>query len=90
MCKTYLIDHKLAEQLGNEYIIIRISLFGETSTESIKQKVQKAYFQKLILNMGDYVEDIAQHFPGMNEEKAANVGDKTDQMTQSILKNVIS
>lgn len=84
--KIYLIDHELVEQLGNEYIIIRISLFGETSTESIKQKVQKAYFQKLIVNMGDYVEDIAQHLSGMNEEKAANVGDKTDQMTQSILK----
>lgn len=44
--KTYLIEHELADRLGEDFIIIRISLFGESSVESINRKVQKAYFQE--------------------------------------------
>jgi hypothetical protein len=50
--KTYLIENELEKSLGELYIIIRVSLFGETSVESINRKVQKVYFQELMLNLG--------------------------------------
>ena len=40
--KTYLIENDLSDELGNDYIIIRVSLFGESSVDNIHQKVQKA------------------------------------------------
>ena len=49
--KTYLIDKELSKELGQDFIIIRISLFGESSVDSINKKVQKAYFQNLMLHM---------------------------------------
>lgn len=65
--KTYLVDHDLERALGKEYIIIRISLFGESSVESIHRKVKEAYFQEVILNIGENVDS------GRN---TANIGDK--------------
>ena len=54
--KTHLIEHELADALGENFIIIRVSLFGESSVESINRKVQKAYFQEIMLNMGGICE----------------------------------
>lgn len=54
--KTYLIENKLVEELGKEYVIIRISLFGESSIESIHRKIQKAYFQEWMLMIGENIE----------------------------------
>lgn len=42
--KTYLTEHGLTDLLGENFIVIHISLFGESSVENINRKVQKAYF----------------------------------------------
>ena len=73
--KTYLIEHELADRLGEGYIIIRISLFGESSVDSINRKVQKAYFQEVMLNMGGNVEELVKVVPGVTDEKASQIGD---------------
>lgn len=73
--KTYLIEHELAERLGEGFIIIRISLFGESSVESINRKVQKAYFQEVMLNMGGNVEELVKELPGVTDEKASQIGE---------------
>lgn len=73
--KTYLIEHELAERLGEGFIIIRISLFGESSVESINRKVQKAYFQEVMLNMGGNVEELVKALPGVTDEKASQIGE---------------
>lgn len=54
--KTYLVDHDLPEQLGDSYIVLRLSLFGVSSIEDIHQKVKKAYFESMILNVNSYFE----------------------------------
>lgn len=54
--KTYLIEHDLSEQLGNSYIVLRLSLFGVSSIEDIHQKVKKAYFESMILNPESFFE----------------------------------
>lgn len=82
--KTYLIDNELSKELGNDYIIIRVSLFGESSVSSINKKVQKAYFQNMMLNMGSYIEDMAQHIPGVTDEKAIKIGEKTGKLSETI------
>ena len=46
--KTYLLEHDLPDILGDSSAIIRISLFGETSVEAIRKKIQKAYLNKLL------------------------------------------
>lgn len=73
--KTYLIEHELAERLGKDFIIIRISLFGESSVESINRKVQKAYFQEVMLNMGGNIEEFVRELPGVTDEKALQIGE---------------
>ena len=73
--KTYLIEHELADRLGEGYIIIRISLFGESSVDSINRKVQKAYFQEVMLNMGGNVEELVKVVPGVTDEKASQICD---------------
>lgn len=73
--KTYLIEHELAERLGKDFIIIRISLFGESSVESINRKVQKAYFQEVMLNMGGNIEEFVRGLPGVTNEKALQIGE---------------
>lgn len=78
--KTYLIDKDLKKELGEEYLIIRVSLFGESSVDSINKKVQKLYFQNWILHMGSYVEDIAQSTNSVTEEKALELGEGTRKM----------
>ncbi|MCP1100902.1 hypothetical protein M2454_000115 [Aequitasia blattaphilus] len=82
--KTYLIENDLAKALGNEYIILRISLFGESSIDSIHQKVQKAYFQEVMLNMGGNIEEFAKAFPHVSSEKAAQLGDHVEKVTETI------
>lgn len=82
--KTYLIEHELAKELGDEYIIIRVSLFGESSIESINRKVQKVYFQNVMLHMGSYVENIVQRLPGVTDEKASELAAKTDKITETV------
>lgn len=82
--KTYLIEHELAKELGDEYTIIRVSLFGESSIESINRKVQKVYFQNVMLHMGSYVENIAQRLPGVTDEKASELAAKTDKITETV------
>jgi len=52
--KTYLIEHDLSEQLGDSYIVLRLSLFGVSSIEDIHQKVKKAYFESMMLNAESY------------------------------------
>lgn len=73
--KTYLIEHELADRLGEDFIIIRISLFGESSVESINRKVQKAYFQEVMLNVGGNVEEFVKKIPGVTDERASQIGD---------------
>ena len=46
--KTYLLEHDLPVRLGEGFVLLRISLFGETSVDAIRQKLQKAYFDKLL------------------------------------------
>ena len=68
-------EHELADRLGEGYIIIRISLLGESSADSINRKVQKAYFQEVMLNMGGNVEELVKVVPGVTDEKASQIGD---------------
>jgi len=82
--KTYLIENDLPNILKDEYIIIRISLFGESSIDSINQKIQKAYFQKLLLNLGDNVEDMAKELTGISDEKAEKLKSTFDKATIKI------
>lgn len=79
--KTYLIEHELADRLGEGFIIIRISLFGESSIESINRKVQKAYFQEVMLNMGGNVEELVKVVPGVTDKKASQIGDGINKAT---------
>lgn len=51
--KTYFVENELKEKLGKDFIVIRISLFGEDSVEKIVNKVQKNYFQALLENIGE-------------------------------------
>ena len=74
--KTYLIENDLSDELGNDYIIIRVSLFGESSVDNIHQKVQKAYFQEVMLNLGG---NIVKLLPNIPEDKAAKMGEKVDK-----------
>lgn len=82
--KTYLIDHELADRLGEDFIIIRISLFGESSVESINRKVQKAYFQEVMLNVGGNVEELVKTIPGVTDERASQIGDGIDKAAGKI------
>ena len=40
--KTHLLEHDLPEELGNSFLLLRISLFGEESLEGIRRKVRQA------------------------------------------------
>lgn len=82
--KTYLIEHELADRLGEDFIIIRISLFGESSVESINRKVQKAYFQEVMLNVGGNVEGLVKTIPGVTDERASQIGDSIDRAAGKI------
>lgn len=48
--KTYLIDNLLPEELGENYIIIRVSLFGFNTVSDIQTGIQKAYFHKVVMS----------------------------------------
>lgn len=78
--KTHLIEYELADVLGENFIIIRVSLFGESSVESINRKVQKAYFQEVMLNMGELVKD----FPGVADDKTSKIGNGITKATEKI------
>lgn len=78
--KTHLIEHELADRLGEDFIIIRISLFGESSIESINRKVQKAYFQEVMLNMEGLVKD----FQGVSDDKVSKIGNGIAKATEKI------
>ncbi len=41
--KTHLLDVDLPDALGESYVILRISLFGEESLDGIRRKVQQAF-----------------------------------------------
>ena len=82
--KTYLIDKELSKELGQDFIIIRISLFGESSVDSINKKVQKAYFQNLMLHMGSYVEDIAQRIPNVTKKQVKKFAKSTQELTGKV------
>lgn len=82
--KTHLIEQKLVKALGDDYIIIRVSLFGESSIDSIKHKVQKEYFQNVLLHIGSYVEDIAQSIPGLSDSKASELAIKSDKLSETV------
>lgn len=82
--KTYLIEHELADRLGEDFIIIRISLFGESSVESINRKVQKAYFQEVMLNVGGNVEELVKTIPGVTDERASQIGEGIDKAAGKI------
>lgn len=88
--KTHLIEYELADALGENFIIIRISLFGESSVESINRKVQKAYFQEVMLNMGELVKE----FQGVFNDKTSKIGngitkatDKIEEVSEKISKS---
>lgn len=82
--KTYLIEHELAERLGEDFIIIRISLFGESSVESINRKVQRAYFQEVMLNIGGNIEGLVKVFPGVTDGKASQIGEGINKTAEKI------
>ncbi len=44
--KTHLLDVDLPAALGDSFVILRISLFGEESLDGIRRKVQQAYSEK--------------------------------------------
>ena len=81
--KTHLIEHELADRLGEDFIIIRISLFGESSIESINRKVQKAYFQEVMLNMGGLVKDIQ----GVSDDKVSKIGMELQKLQKKLKKH---
>lgn len=76
--KTHLIEHELAKALGDDFIIIRISLFGETSIGNIVQKVHKEYLQKLMLNIGK---------TSLFSEKVNKAAEKVEDFTEKITKS---
>ena len=78
--KTHLIENELADALGENFIIIRVSLFGESSVESINRKVQKAYFQEVMLNMGGLIKGL----PGVPDDKTSKIGDGITKTTEKI------
>ncbi len=78
--KTHLIEHELADVLGENFIIIRVSLFGESSVESINRKVQKTYFQEVMLNMGGLVKEL----PRVSDDNASKIGDGITKATVKI------
>lgn len=82
--KTYLIENVLAKILENEYIFIRISLFGVSNINDINQKVRKAYFQEMLLNMGGNVEEMVKELPGVSEEAAEKIGQRVDKATGKV------
>lgn len=82
--KTYLIEHELADSLGEDFIIIRVSLFGESSVESINHKVKKAYFQEVMLNVGGSIEELVKTIPGIVDEKASQIGDGINKVAGKI------
>lgn len=82
--KTHLIEHELVDRLGEDFIIIRISLFGESSIESINRKVQKAYFQEVMLNVGGNVEEFVKKLPGVTEERASRIGDSISNVAEQV------
>jgi hypothetical protein len=82
--KTYLIEKDLAKALGKDYIILRVSLFGESSIDCIHRKVQKAYFQEVMLNMGGNIEEIAKTIPHVTDDKAARIGEHVEKATEAI------
>lgn len=82
--KTYLIDKELSKELGEDYIIIRVSLFGESSVDSINKKVQKAYFHNVMLHMGGVVQGAAQYIPGISEENVSKLAERTGNITDTI------
>mgnify|MGYP004478698419 FL=1 len=82
--KTYLIENVLAKILENEYIFIRISLFGVSNINDINQKVRKAYFQEMLLNMGGNVEEMVKELPGVSEEAAEKLGQRVDKATGKV------
>ena len=56
--KTYLLEHGLPEAIGDEIAMLRVSLFGEVSVESVRNKIKKTYFEKILEymdEMGDAV-----------------------------------
>ena len=78
--KTYLIDKELSKELGQDYIVIRISLFGESSVDSINKKVQKLYFQNWMLHVGSYVTDVAQSANNVTEQQVLKIGESTEKI----------
>lgn len=44
--KTYYLKNILPKSLGNEYVLLYISLFGFDSVEEIKKEVKRCWFQK--------------------------------------------
>lgn len=53
--KTYLIEKELINALGENYVVIRISLFGESAVNSIHKKVQKEFFNKFLDNQDNII-----------------------------------
>ena len=79
--KTYLIDNDLAKELGDAFIVIRVSLFGKVSLDEVKRDVQKLYFQKFILNLGSDVEHIVGKVPNISEEQAKKAREAVDEFS---------
>ena len=79
--KTYLIDNDLVAELGDAFIVIRVSLFGKESLEEVKRDVQKLYFQKVILNLGSDVEHVVGKMPNISEEQAKNAREAVDELS---------
>lgn len=72
--KTYLIDNQLRKALGDEYIIIRVSLFGEANIESIHAKVKREYLQELMISLVEQADEkIAKKRHNEGIEKKSNV-----------------
>lgn len=79
--KTYLIDNDLVKELGDAFIVIRVSLFGKVSLDEVKRDVQKLYFQKFILNLGSDVEHIVGKVPNISEEQAKKAREAVDGLS---------
>lgn len=77
--KTYFVENELKEKLGKDFIVIRISLFGEDSVEKIVNKVQKNYFQALLENIGEDSKKIGGKTWNRTYKKAKKLSEYIDE-----------
>lgn len=72
--KTFLIENDLTSSLGDQFVVIRISLFGIASIEEVNQKIKKLFFEKVMLHADAYFDTEDGEAHGMEKQVAQGVG----------------